>query len=226
MPFYRVYRMADLHCLFRPSDVARYQAWGLPFFRTMFSFDPVMQFPPPAGWSDTDRDRGVSYIGHPHEDRPAFLLQLARKHALPIFINSNLWPKIFNADQLAAFTVGGHLSGAAYREGIWRSKINLSFVTEKNEDDIAHKAIEIAACASFLLALRTDGHEACFEEDKEAVFFSSVEECADKARFYLDRPDLREAIGLRARERAVRSGYDNDSQLARILNRLDGKEEN
>ena len=62
------------------------------------------------------------------------------------------------------------------------------------------------------------------QEDREAVFFSSVEECADKARFYLDRPDLREAIGRRARERAVRSGYDNDTQLARILNKLDGKD--
>jgi spore maturation protein CgeB len=223
--FYRIYRMADLHCLFRPSDVARYRAWGLPFFRTMFSFDPVMQFPPPSGWSDADRDRGISYIGHPHEDRPAFLMRLAQEHSLPVFINGNLWEKILTADQLKACTIGGHLKVGAYREGIWRSKVNLSFVTEKNEDDIAHKAIEIAACAGFLLTLRTEGHSACFEEDKEAVFFSSVEECADKARFYLSRPDLREAIGQRARERVVRSGYDNDTQLAGILNRLDGKED-
>lgn len=226
MQFYRIYHMADLHCLFRPADVERYRAWGLPFFRTMFSFDPAMQFLPPPGWSDTDRDRGISYIGHPHEDRPAFLLRLVQEYSLPVFINGNRWQKIFSEEQLAACTVGGHLNGAAYREGIWRSRVNLSFVTEKNEDDIAHKAIEIAACAGFLLTLRTEGHTACFEEDKEAVFFSSVEECADKARFYLDRPDLRDAIGQRARERAVRSGYDNDTQLARILNRLDGKEEN
>jgi spore maturation protein CgeB len=222
--FYRVYRMADLHCLFRPSDVARYQAWGLPFFRTMFSFDPLMQFPPPSGWSDANRDRGLSYIGHPHEDRPAFLMRLAQEQQLPVFINGNFWQKILTPEQLRACTIGGHLKEGAYREGIWRSKINLSFVTEKNEDDIAHKAIEIAACAGFLLTLRTEGHSACFEEDKEAVFFSSVEECAEKARFYLARPDLREAIGRRARERALRSGYDNDTQLAGILNRLDGKE--
>jgi spore maturation protein CgeB len=97
-------------------------------------------------------------------------------------------------------------------------------VTRANEDDIAHKAVETAACGGFLLTLRTPGHEALLEEDREAVFFSSVEECADKARFYLSRPDLREAIGRRARERAVRSGYDNDTQLTRILNKLDGKD--
>jgi spore maturation protein CgeB len=71
--------------------------------------------------------------------------------------------------------------------------------------------------------VRSEGHSECFEEDKEAVFFSSVEECADKARYYLDRPDLREAIAQHGRERAVKSGYDNDTQLARILDRLDGK---
>ena len=83
--------------------------------------------------------------------------------------------------------------------------------------------MEIAACAGCLLALRTPGHQALFDEDSEAVFFSSVEECAEKARFYLGRPDLREAIAAGGRNRAVRSGYDNDTQLARILNRLDGK---
>ena len=110
----------------------------------------------------------------------------------------------------------------SYREAIWQSRINLSFVTHFNEEDISHKSVEIAACQGFLLALRTEGHQALFEEDREAVFFSSLEECADKCRFYLDRPELREAIARRGCERAVRSGYDNDTQLTKILNRLDG----
>ena len=63
------------------------------------------------------------------------------------------------------------LPGRHYREAIWRSKVNLSFVTQANEDDIAHKAVETAACGQSLLAFRTPGHEALLEEDKEAVFF-------------------------------------------------------
>lgn len=219
--FLRVFRMADLHCLVRQADIARYRAWGLPWIETMFSFDPRMHFPPAFGVSDADRSREISYIGHPHEQRPAFLLKLAREHQLPVFINGNRWSRVLTPEQLRFFTLGSFLVNQEYRQGIWRSKINLSFVTENNEDDIAHKAVEIAACAGFLLAIRTPGHQALFEEDREAVFFSSVEECADKARFYLGRPDLREAIAARGRDRAVRGGYDNDSQLARILNRLD-----
>jgi spore maturation protein CgeB len=223
--FYRVYRMADLHCLVREADVARYRSWGLPWIKTMFSFDPAIHFPPPADWSDANRERDLSYIGHPHEERPAFLLSLAENHGLPLSIDGNGWQHIFSPQQLQRYVRHGQLLGDKYREHIWESKINLSFVTQQNEDDIAHKSVEIAACAGFLLALRTEGHLALLEEDREAVFFSSVEECAEKARFYLARADLREAIGQRAQERAVRSGYDNDTQLTRILNRLDGKSE-
>lgn len=213
--------MADLHCLVRRADVARYRAWGLPFIKVMLSFDPKMHYPPPSGFSDANRDREVSYIGHPYEQRPTFLLKLARDHQLPLFVSGNLWTSIWNSEEQRLFNLGGFLGGDQYRSGIWSSKINLSFVTEENEEDIAHKSVEIAACGGFLLALRTPGHQAIFEEDREAVFFSSLEECADKARFYLKRPDLREAIAARGRERAVSSGYDNDTQLARILSRLD-----
>lgn len=221
--FQNVYKMADLHCLVRQADIARYRAWGLPWIDTMFSFDPRRHFPPPPGFSEADRNREVSYIGHPQEQRPAFLLSLARDHHLPMFINADLWSRALTPEELKFFTVGPGLYDENYRSGIWRSKINLSFVTHNNEDDIAHKAVEIAACAGFLLALRAPGHQAIFEEDREAVFFSTVEECADKARFYLNRPDLREAIAARGRERTVHSGYDNDTQLARVLDRLDGK---
>lgn len=221
--FQNVFRMADLHCLVRQADIARYSSWELPWIETMFSFDSRMHFPPHSGFSDADRNREVSYIGHPHEERPAFLLQLARDHHLSVFVSGNRWSRVLNRDDLHFFTLGSFLAGEQYRSGIWKSKINLSFVTEHNEDDIAHKAVEIAACAGFLLAVRTPGHQALFEEDREAIFFSSVEECADKARFYLNRPDLRQIIAVRGRDRAVRSGYDNDTQLARVLNRLDGK---
>ncbi len=38
------------------------------------------------------------------------------------------------------------LKDADYRENIWKSKINLAFITELNEEDVVHKAFEIAAC--------------------------------------------------------------------------------
>jgi spore maturation protein CgeB len=222
--FFRVYRLFDLHCLFRKADVARFSGLNLPWISTMFSFEPSIHFPPPQGWNDSDRSRDVSYIGSPHEDRPQFLRCLAESKNIPLLIAGPRWEKFLPAELLARYVSHGYLSDAQYRETIWKSKINLGFISHKNEDDIGHKCIEIAACGSFLLAVRSEGHSECFEEDQEAVFFSSVEECADKARYYLERPDLRDAIAARGRVRAVKSGYDNDTQLARILNRLDGRD--
>jgi spore maturation protein CgeB len=116
---------------------------------------------------------------------------------------------------------GAFLKDEAYRAAIWQSKINLAFVTRLNEDDVAQKAFEITACGGFLLAERTPAHQAAFEEGKEAEFFSNVEECADKIRYYLAHPAEREQIAQSGRERAIRSGYDNDTQLARVIARLD-----
>lgn len=222
--YYKVFRLFDLHCLFREADVVRYKQWGLNYIKTMFSFEPSVQFPPSKEWSDSDRTRQVSYIGSPLEERPQFLTELAEKRGIPVVIAGPRWNKFLSPERYAWYVSHGFLADDQYRENIWRSRINLGFISHLNEDDIGHKCVEIAACGQFLLAVRSSGHQEHFEEDREAVFFSSVEECADKARFYLDRPDLREAIGRRARERAVRSGYDNDTQLARILNKLDGKD--
>jgi spore maturation protein CgeB len=163
----------------------------------------------------------VSYIGSPYEDRPQFLLDLAKKYNLPITISGPGWEKVLNKDLRRRYTLGGMLKDAEYRENIWKSKINLSFITRENEEDVAHKAFEIAACGGFLLALRSPGHEACFQEGKEAEYFSSLEECAAKIRYYLDHPVEREKIAGRGYERAISSGYDNDTQLQRVLDRLE-----
>ena len=226
MQFMRVYKLFDLHCLFRSVDVERYTNWGLPFIRIALSYDPQQHFPPPAGWSDRDRERDVSYVGSPHEQRPAFLEKLGDLlGALPgnvrLGVAGPRWEQAWPEALRARYVFGGMMKDAAYRESIWKSKVNLAFLTRMNEEDVAHKSFEIAACGQFLLAERAPGHLEAFEEGKEAAFFSSPEECAEKARYYVEHPAEREAIAAAARARALSSGYDNDSQLAKVLLRLD-----
>lgn len=220
--FLKVFRLFDLHCAFRKADAVRFREWGLLWVETMFSYEPTIHFPPAQDWSDNQRPRLVSYIGSPYEERPEFLRSLAEGQHIPLAISGSRWDEMLTPDLFSKYVTHGHLSDAAYREAIWQSRINLSFLTRLNQDDIAHKSVEIAACRSFLLAVRCEGHQKLFAEDREAVFFSSVEECADKCRFYLERPDLRDAIAERGRARAASSGYDNDTQLIRILTALDG----
>ena len=105
--------------------------------------------------------------------------------------------------------------------GIWRSKINLSFLTHSNQDEFVHKSFEIAGCGGFLLAERSEGHLQRFKEDEEAVFFSTFDELAAKIRRYLPDEAARERIAKAGNERAARDGYHNDRQVGRIVERAE-----
>lgn len=226
-PGWRLYRKDiphfDLHVVQRDKNMADYKASGArDVIKIQTAYEPTIHFPPPAGWNDADRDRGVSFIGTPYDDRPQFLTRLWKEFDLPVVVSGGLvWKKALGPEATAALYRGhGELFREEYREGIWKSKINLSFITHANQDEFVHKSFEIAACQGFLLAERSAGHLARFVEDEEAVFFSGIEECVARIRHYLPNPEARARIAAAGRARAVRDGYHNDAQVAAIVQRL------
>ena len=94
---------------------------------------------------------------------------------------------------------------------IWRSKINLSFLTHSNQDEFVHKSLSRSQAASgFLLAERSPGHLGALRpKTPKPVFFSTFEELTvEKIRRYLpDEPARDPHRGRRPCERAVRGGY-------------------
>jgi hypothetical protein len=216
----------DLHCTQRDVSVADLQRRGArDVIKIQTAYDRVAHYPPPPGWSDADRDRDVSFIGSPYDDRADFLSRLSNA-GLPIVISGNRrqWQRALSPAHFDRMFREGELWDDEYRRGIWRSKINLSFLTQSNQDEFTHKSFEIAGCGGFLVAERSEGHAARFLEDKEAVFFSTVEECAEKIRRYLPDEAGRERIATAGHQRAERDGYHNDRQLTLILDRLQGLE--
>ncbi|MEO6830515.1 MAG: glycosyltransferase [Acidobacteriaceae bacterium] len=223
-PGFRLYvRMIpeyDLHVQQRDVSVRAYLERGARrVVKVQTAFEPSVHFPPPPGWSDRDRTREISFIGTPYDDRPRFLTDLMQKHQLPVTISGpRIWKrKLDRCVQAALYPREGELYDAEYRQGIWESKINLSFLTHGNQDEYAHKSFEIAASGGFLLAERSEGHAARFKEEEEAVFFSTLEECAEKCRFYLKDEAARKRIAAAGQKRAIACGYDNDTQLAKVL---------
>jgi spore maturation protein CgeB len=222
----RLYRKGipcfDLHCTQRDVSVADLIRHGArDVIKIQTAYDRVAHVPPPQGWSDADRNRGVSFIGSPYDDRAQFLSRLSQA-GLPVVISGaqRAWQRALTPAQFETMFREGELESDAYREGIWRSKINLSFLTRSNQDEFTHKSFEIAGCAGFLLVERSPGHASRFVEDKEAVFFSTVDECMRKIDLYLPDEAARTRIGNAGRERAERDGYHNDHQLSLILDRL------
>jgi spore maturation protein CgeB len=213
----------DLHVVQRDANIADYKARGArDVIKIQTAYEPTLHFPPPAGWSDANRDREVSFIGTPYDQRGEFLTRLWKEFGVPVTVSGGLvWKEHLTAEVVAALYRGhGELFRDAYREGIWKSKINLSFLTHANRDEFTHKSFEIAACEGFLLAERSDGHLDRFVEDEEAVFFSTIEECVEKIRRYLPDEAARRRIAAAGRARAERSGYNNDTQVGLIVARM------
>ena len=211
----------DLHVVQRDKNILDYRQRGArDVIKIQTAYEPTVHFPPPEGWSDKDRDRGVSFIGTPYDDRADTLDKLSQL-GFPVTISGNrrAWERALTPEAFARIYREGELYLQQYREAIWRSKINLSFITHSNQDEFVHKSFEIAGCGGFLFAERSEGHLQRFRENEEAVFFSSFEELVQKIRRYLPDEDARRRIAAAGQARAVRDGYHNDHQVSLIVDR-------
>lgn len=212
----------DLHVVQRDRNIADYRSRGArDVIKIQTAYEPTIHYPPPPGWSDKDRNREVSFVGTPYDDRAATLNKLSQSGEFQVAISGNQrsWQRALPPEAFARLYREGELFQQQYREAIWRSKINLSFLTRSNQDEFVHKSFEIAACGGFLLAERSEGHLQRFREDEEAVFFSSFDECLQKIRRYLNDQPARARIAAAGQSRAHRDGYHNDHQVSLILQR-------
>jgi spore maturation protein CgeB len=212
----------DLHVVQRDKNIEDYRSrGGRDVIKIQTAYEPTLQFPPPEGWSDRDRNREVSFVGTPYDNRAQVLTDLSKEFSVAVSGNPRQWAKAMTPEAYARLFTGKELYQQEYREAIWRSKINLSFITHSNQDEFVHKSFEIAGCGGFLLAERSQGHMDRFVEGEEAVFFTGFEELAAQIRRYLPDEAARTRIAAAGRERAVRSGYHNDRQMSLILERVE-----
>lgn len=212
----------DLHVVQRDKNILDYRQRGArDVIKIQTAYEPTIHFPPPPEWSDSDRNREISFIGTPYDDRSATLQKLSELNGFDVVIsgNANVWKRELGPEPFARLYREGELFQQQYREAIWRSKINLSFITHANQDEFVHKSFEIAACGGFLLAERSKGHLERFQEDEEAVFFSSFDELVQKIRRYLPDEDARTRIAAAGQARALHDGYHNDRQVSLIVDR-------
>src|SRR5215469_6325405 len=214
----------DLHVVQRDKNIADYRTRGArDVIKIQTAYEPTIHFPPPAGWSDKNRNRDVSFVGTPYDDRAETLIRLAalREFAVVVHGGPRPWRRALSPAAFAELYRGGELYRQDYREAIWRARINLSFLTHSNQDEFVHKSFEIAGCGGFLLAERSQGHLQRFREDEEAVFFSTFDELVQKIRRFLPDEAARTRIATAGQARALRDGYYNDCQVGLILERAD-----
>lgn len=122
---------------------------------------------------------------------------------------------------LAAALQGDEVYAERYAFALTGAKIGLGFLRVVCPDQHTTRSFEIPACASLLLADRTDEHRELFREGEEADFFSSEDELVDKVRYYLAHPEARDRVAKRGRERCLAAGYSYRARLTAALAALD-----
>lgn len=97
-----------------------------------------------------------------------------------------------------------------------QSRINLNISLRSIHSGIPLRVIDIMSCGGFVLTNYQSEIAEFFEDNKEVVIFSSMEECLDKIQYYLEHEDERTAIA-EAGLKAVKERF-NYSLLEELIN--------
>lgn len=175
-----------------------------------FGYQPGVHFPEAAD----ERFRcDVVFLGGADADRIPWFEELARIPGLHLSLYGGYW----SGHPALRACARGFARGREYRLALAGAKIAIGLVRRANRDGHSMRTFEIPACGAFLLAERTEEHLELFEEGREAVFFDSPEELADKTRFYLRQDAARARIAEAGRRRVAGGGHSYASRLAALL---------
>lgn len=160
----------------------------------------------------------VAFIGTwiRHEKRDNFILELI-KSGINVAIWGDGWQKGKHWSQIKANYRGSSIYGTDYVNAIAGAKINLGLLSKGNRDFHTSRSIEVPYIGSLLCAERTSEHQWLYEEGKEAVFWSSVQECASVCKELLQDDEYRNRIKDAGREKVLSLKLGNEDMCKKIL---------
>lgn len=207
-------------CIFaaRPANVPEYEAYGAKCIgKFLKGFNPLLHYPVELD-AEQKRTYGcdVVFAGHWEKERVEVFSKLAERiQAFKIWgagwRGTRIPPSLKNVVQ------GRGAAGHEYRLAICGARIALQYPSRWARDTHSSRSFEIPACGTMMVAERTEEHLAIFEENKEAVYFSTPEEMVEKVIYYLDHEDEREAIAAGGRRRCLAAGYSNHERAKVML---------
>jgi len=174
----------------------------------------------PIQLSEEDRAKWsteVLFVGTGFAERGPFFVELV-KLGVPLSIYGNSWQKIHDWNTLKPYWQGPGLDEKfSYAAAIQSAKVCLGLLSKGNRDLHTQRSLEIPSLGGVFCAERTEEHLALYEEDKEAVFWSSAEECAAKCRALLADGAWRRSVAENGRLRYLDNGWTNQKVAEKIL---------
>ena len=185
-------------------------------------FDPIVHRPIELTVSDRERFAcDVGFVGYFEEDRARMMLRLAES-GIPVAVHGPRWSHLAHAHPNLIIR-GGYLDGDDYAKAICATRINLGFLRKSARDLRRREAVEIPACAGFMLAERTTSTVGSSRRVWRPRY-SRLRGAAREMRYYLGH----ERNGPRSRQRGAGVAwrhYDNAARLTAVLEQLGSREE-
>jgi hypothetical protein len=218
VPFY------DLIVVVRDCNIAEaYAAGASNVLRVNRSADEIAHSPRQLSEQDHSKWASeVAFVGTWMPERGPLMARLIELE-VPLSIYGDGWHKAREYPRLRPFLHGAGLYDDSYAKVIQSSKVSLGLLSKGNRDLTTTRSFEIPLLGAVLCAERTSEHMELYkEENEEAVFWDTPEECARKCQMLLDDEERRKRVARNGRERCIRNGTTNQYVLAQILDNLRG----
>ena len=211
----------DLHFVQRIENIEELKGFGAKKVLLCFrSYDPA--FHRPVILSEAEKNKYASVVGFigtyekEREEAIAFLI----KNKIEVHVTGDGWPGGEHWNIIKPFYKGPSVYGDEYVKRLNGMEIALHFLRHANRDGQDSRTFEIPACKVFMLAERSELHQQFFEEDIEAVFFSSNNELLEKIKYYMTDKEVRLKIAAAGYARGIKSGYSHKERLAQVLHQI------
>jgi spore maturation protein CgeB len=211
----------DLTTVVREPNVEEaYDRGATDVLRVYRSADEVIHAPLELnGEEKKEWESDVIFVGNWFPERGPFMKKLVDR-GVPLTIRGPRWKKADEWPVLEPYWAGPGVYGDDYTKALQCAKICLGLLSHGNRDLHTQRSLEIPYIGSLLCAERTREHRRLYEEEREAVFWEDVNECASLCFELLEDNERRRKIAERGRQRCIESGYTNENMMNRIINRL------
>jgi len=223
---WRLYRQSipfyDLLVVVRPQNVEEVKAKGArKVLRVHLSADEVEHQPVPLSPEEYQTWQSeVCFIGTWFPERGPFMAELIRR-GIPLSIWGDRWQKAREWNLIKEHWRGPACYNKDYNRIIQSAKINLGLLSKGNRNLHTRRSIEIPFLGKLLCAEQTVEHEQMYIDGKEAVFWTSAEECAERCFELLQDPIRIDEIAGRGHHRCLKNNYFNEPILTMILNEIE-----
>jgi spore maturation protein CgeB len=190
-------------------------------FRVLMSADELAHAPRPIGEEEQLRWASeVAFIGTWMPERGPFLARLVEL-GVPLTIYGDRWNKAPEWSLLAAHWRGpGLWNDNDYARAVQCAKVCLGLLSKANRDQVTQRSFEIPLLGGVLCAERTAEHLGLYEENTDAVFWSTAEECAEQCHRLLADEEWRRQVAQSGRARCLANRTTNEHVLASILEQV------